>query len=373
MKVAYLLGSLSRGGTETLVLDVFKNAEKASFDFIGIHRKDGQLKDEFCATKTAFIKCSPKGFRFISYLCRLRKLLKENDVNIAHAQQFLDAIYAKLACVGTGIKIVETFHGYDFDAGWLNRLMIKLSMMLSDVICFVSEGEMRYYLDRYGKRFGAKSYVVYNGVNFDKIICKTEKSVSHNATDAPKLKLGAVGNFVRGRDQLTLCKFLHLLDKQGVDFDFYFVGRKNDNEPWRYDNCVSYCEQNGLMDKVHFMGPRSNVPELLASWDAFLYSTDHDTFGIAVVEAIAAGLPTFVNDWEVMTEITDNGKLAHLYKTKNPEDLLRVFNDFLQNRAAYEQEAQKNAVMIRQKFSIQQHLQTLSWVYKRLFKENNVD
>lgn len=71
------------------------------------------------------------------------------------------------------------------------------------------------------------------------------------------------------------------------------------------------------MDKVHFMGPRSDVPELLASWDAFLYSTDHDTFGIAVVEAIAAGLPTFVNDWEVMKlQITANWRTSTKPRTQ---------------------------------------------------------
>ena len=366
MKVAYLLGSLSRGGTETLLLDVFRNADKADFEFIGVHRKDGPYKDDFYATKPMFIKCGPKGVRFASYLRRLRNILKQNKIEVVHAQQAIDAVYAHLACMGTGIKVVETFHGYDFEAGRLNRWIVKKSMDWSDAICFVSNEEKRYYLDKYGHRYADKSHVVYNGVNFDKIICRTVKPASPKATNAPKLKLGAVGNFVAVREQMTLCKFLHLLDKKGMDFDFYFVGRKDDNEPWRYDNCVSYCEQNGLMDKVHFMGPRSDVPELLASWDAFLYSTDHDTFGIAVVEAIAAGLPTFVNDWEVMTEITDNGKLAHLYKTKNSEDLLRVFNDFLQNRAAYEQEAQENAIMIRQKFSIQQHLETLSGVYGTL-------
>lgn len=39
MKVAYLLGSLNRGGTETLLLDVFRSADKAPFSFVGIHRK----------------------------------------------------------------------------------------------------------------------------------------------------------------------------------------------------------------------------------------------------------------------------------------------------------------------------------------------
>ena len=36
MKVSCLLGSLSRGGTETLLLDVFRNADKADFEFIGV-------------------------------------------------------------------------------------------------------------------------------------------------------------------------------------------------------------------------------------------------------------------------------------------------------------------------------------------------
>lgn len=79
--------------------------------------------------------------------------------------------------------------------------MIKLSMMFSDAICFVSEEEMRYYLDRYGKRFGSKSHVVYNGVNFDKIIKRDGKSASLKASGVNvPLKLGAVGNFVVGRD-----------------------------------------------------------------------------------------------------------------------------------------------------------------------------
>ena len=81
---------------------------------------------------------------------------------------------------------------------------------------------------------------------------------------------------------------------------------------------------------------------------------------------MAAGVPTFVNDRSVMNEITDNGKLAHLYKTKNPEDLLRIFNDYLRNRVVYKREAVVNANVIREKFSIEKHLEALSGVYGKL-------
>ena len=47
MKIAYMLGSLNRGGMETLLLDVFKNARIAEYSFIGIHRKGGKYQPDF--------------------------------------------------------------------------------------------------------------------------------------------------------------------------------------------------------------------------------------------------------------------------------------------------------------------------------------
>jgi len=41
MKVSYLLGSLNRGGTETLTLDVFRKAATNGLELIGIYRKKG--------------------------------------------------------------------------------------------------------------------------------------------------------------------------------------------------------------------------------------------------------------------------------------------------------------------------------------------
>jgi len=102
--------------------------------------------------------------------------------------------------------------------------------------------------------------------------------------------------------------------------------------PHLYDDCVNYCKQNGLEYKVLFLGSRTDIPQILDQLDAFVYATDHDTFGIAVVEAMAVGVPVFVNDWEVMKEITVDGKYATLYKTKDEKDLLREFMLFLQNK-----------------------------------------
>ena len=111
-KVAYLLGSLNRGGAETLMLDVFRNAEKAPFEMIGVHRKGGAYKDDFYSAGPKMIQCAPKRFGYIRYLMQLRKLFKSERVTIVHAQQPLEVIYAYLATIGMNIPITQTFHGF---------------------------------------------------------------------------------------------------------------------------------------------------------------------------------------------------------------------------------------------------------------------
>ena len=169
MKVAYLLGSLNRGGTETLLLDVFRSADKAPFSFVGIHRKGGAYKEDFYATRPVFLQCAPAHHNIFGYIRQLRRLLQEQQVTIVHAQQYIDALYAKLATRGTNIKVVETFHGYDYGSNRMEQVLIQMSILWSDAVCFVSEAQRRYYLQKYKFHNPAKTHVVYNGIDFSKL------------------------------------------------------------------------------------------------------------------------------------------------------------------------------------------------------------
>ncbi len=399
MKVTYLLGSLNRGGTETLLYDLFRRHAEVPYEMLCIHRKGGAYKEEYYATGVPMHHLAPRNGRYITYIRQLRALLLREKVTHVHAQQYIDGISACIACRGTGIQVIETFHGYDFGAGRLGRLgrlMIGQSIRWANKVCFVSECQKRYYLQRYGLQDDpAKYFVVYNGVNFEKLdnvielpklptknrpqqreeikVLKARASASESllsqlaeaetrGSDISPLKLAMVGNFVSGRSQSSLRQFLLALHNAGVAYDFYFVGKRNEQEPWRYDDCVQFCEEHHL-DEVHFLGARSDVSAILQQLDAFIYATDHDTFGIAVIEAIAAGVPTFVNDWEVMVEITQQGHLATLYKTRDTQDLLTKFMHFSENREEYKQQAEQSAKVVRKLYSIETHIARLWEVY----------
>lgn len=369
MKIAYLFGSLNRGGTETLMLDVCKNIHLTDFDAIALYRKGGALEDEFKSTNVPFFKLSP-GKNKLIYLWKLRKLLIAQKVDIVHAQQSIDAVYAKIATFRTKIKVIQTLHGYDDLSDKKNQIM-SLAFKFSDCNIFVSNFQKEYYVKKY-KLDSKNQKTVYNGISFAKFRQKYETPDLLKNIDPAKrgLQICMVGNFVRGREQNTVCRFLKILKESNVKFDFYFVGKKDVNEPWRYDDCVEYCKQNELEECVLFLGGRSDVPAFLQNMDAFVYSTAHDTFGIAVVEAVAVGIPVFVNDWEVMKEITEEGKYATIYKTKDETDLFQKFMLFLQDKESYNLIAKENATNIIGKFSIQQHLDATTLVYKQLNHSN---
>jgi glycosyltransferase involved in cell wall biosynthesis len=378
MKVAYLLGSLNRGGTETLLLDVFQNAASNQLDAIGIYRKTGVLENDFLASGVK-MQCLPTGKNILMYLVRLRHLLKSNNITLVHAQQPIDAIYGLLASIFLRIKIVLTLHGYDFADSKLSLMLLKFILKNTSVNIYVSDSQRKYYTRKY-KLNTAKQQTVYNGISFDKLHIEStvirDATLSHTpnsnnlrleyqlSTDT--LLLASVGNFVPGRDQYSICKFLKLLKESGIDFQFVFIGKRNDSTPERYERCVKFISDNNLSKNVHFLGSRNDVPDILFQLDAFVYSTEHDTFGIAVVEAMACGIPVFVNDWEVMTEITENGNLASLYKTKDENDLFRQFSLFLQHKGLYIEKAKLASKVVRNKYGIENHISNLKTIYSNL-------
>lgn len=361
-KVAYLLGSLNRGGTETLLFDVMQKVQMHPFEAFLYYRKSGGvLESDFQKTSVPTSRLIPR-FPFDPiYLYRLRMIMLKNGIQIVHAQQYLDAIYAKIALLGSEIKIVQTYHGYDYGESAKGNAMIRWIAPRIDKNIFVSHTQKDYFQKELHLPAN-KVEVVYNGVNFDKLKDRQTK-------DNIRLQIGTVGSFNAVRDQFTLCQFLKRLYDANVDFDFYFVGGRNEKEPWLYDECVSYCQKQGLKEKVHFIGVRNDVPDLLSKWDAFLYSTDHDTFGIAVVEAMAAGLPVFVNDWGVMKEVTQNGEWATLYETKNSNDLYEKFLVFLQQKSIMLQQAEANASKVRNAYSIEHHIDALHKLYQKVLNQ----
>lgn len=355
MTIACLFGSLNRGGTETLMLDVFRTVNPGQFSLMGIYRKEGVLLKDFNASGKDMLFL-PVRMNPVSYLLRLRKLVENQGIDILHAVQSLDAVLAAIACAGLKVKVVQTIHGFDSGSSIIYKLLINWSLRVSDVNVFVSNYQRDYYTEKYFRMGKIKSEVVYNGIAMDKFLPKVQLQESH------QLQILTVGNFNAVRDQLTLCKFALRLKNESINFKWIFAGKRIENEAWRYDQCVQFVRDNQLDDRVIFAGVRNDVPELLSQSDLFVYASDHDTFGIAVVEAMAAGVPVLVNDWPVMKEITNGGEWATIYNTSDENDFFMKLKPALN--------ATTSEVEVKKRFSIQEHIrQLIQSVYQPILNQ----
>ncbi len=363
MKVAFFLGSLNRGGTEMLTLDIFQRKETLPFEPILVYRNEGTLSDAYHATGVPRYRLKPQGSK-LRYLKDLRQLLKREGVDILHAQTLTNALFGILCTACSRVKLVFTFHGLFSSKS--NLPARHLAIWCADASVFVS-GYVRDWYFRHTlfcpKR---RCHLVYNGINFDKIETPyPEPAFFGECESTPGIRLGMVGNFVNGRSQIVVCKALKLLKDKGADFHFYFIGKPSEVEPGLFDACVNYCRENGLSSSVHFLGSRGDVPAILQHLDGFVFSTVRDTFGIAVIEALSAGLPVIANDWDVMKELSGEGHWFELFKSGDEHDCCDKMLELIAHMESRKEKARRDASAVKALYSIDHHIAALNQVYEK--------
>jgi glycosyltransferase involved in cell wall biosynthesis len=191
---------------------------------------------------------------------------------------------------------------------------------------------------------------------------RTELGLAEDAT-----LLGMIANFYldRRKDQLTVCKALPAVFAREPSAHFVFVGGSV-GATQLFDECVSYCRQQGISGRVHYLGQRSDIPDVLNSLDLFVLSSRWEGSPISVMEAMMKGVPTVLSDIGPLKEVSGDGKYSVLFEAGNAEELAARLAELLadhDSRATLVATAKQWAM---NEFSIENHIANLSRLYNSL-------
>ncbi len=377
MRVLQLIGSLSTGGYEILVLNSLKYAKQFGIKYFVVYNQDGNLGGQFKQSSVQ-MGLIPRKSASIIYIIKLIKFTKDNHIQIIHAHNPLLCVCAILTSLFTKVKVVYTNHGYL--GSYIGMMgLIKhhyktfyywVASKYAQVNIFVSNSYKRRFVKDSKIEEIQNPIIVYNGIDVDYL--NSGKSVLKKELGLPNdsFLMGMVGNFVgrgdsisSGRDQLTICYSLPYILMQIPRAYFVFIGKTDDKV---FEQCKEFIVSKHMSDKVFFLGSRTDIPDILASLDLFVYSSLDETFGIAVIESIISGTVTLVNDLEVFQELSDQENLTNIFKTKDTADLSNAVYKIYRDYQYYLDKAKTAAEKAIRKYSIYTYMQSMSRIYHNI-------
>jgi len=316
--------ALLRGGAERLLVELATRLDRARFDpAVACFRQEAFADELAAAGRTVHIVPKRRAFD-IGLLFRLRRLVRRERIAVVHAHDLQSATYGLLAGRLAGVPAILTVHGLGIfrqkRSAWL---LPRLGHRLARVV-FVGHWLQRVAADfrslSPGERDGVRvpmafhprrPLVVHNGVDTERFHpgppdpeLRAELGVGEGA-----LVVGSVGNLRAVKDHPCLLRAFAFATQvvkapggTGILPVLVLVG----DGPER-PALEALARELGIEGAVRFAGARADVPRLLRLFDVFALSSQTEGISVALLEAMATGLPAVVTDTGGNPEVVQGG------------------------------------------------------------------
>lgn len=171
-----------------------------------------------------------------------------------------------------------------------------------------------------------KCDVIYNGLEFQRILQKSEWSINKNYISI--IVIGRLNHHMKGQDLLIDAAQLLVQANRIRGLKIFFFGEGNSKE---------YLKQKiveaKLTDTIFFKGNKDRdwIFKHLHKFDLLIQPSRMEGFGLSVVEAMLARVPVLSANIEGPGEIIKNGKYGFLFNTGDSKDLADQMEYVLNN------------------------------------------
>lgn len=302
----------------------------------------------------------------ISALTALRRFLREGDYDIIHSHSPFPSSIARLVKPrGQVSGFVHTEHSLPGSRNLITRAANRVTYPLCDVVISVSRvvGDS---VEGVWPLRPKSTCLIHGGVDETAMNTATPervKAVRHaiGIPDGDQV----VGNLAHLREQKGLDIWLDAaakISETESETSFVVVGREK--APGYQSALESRARSLGIGDRMHFVGFQQDPYPFLGMFDVFLMSSEFEGFPIALVEAMAMGIPVVSTDVGGVREAV--GDTALLTRPGDATGLADRVVDLLQDENRRKQLAIVARKRANDEFTIESMVTKIEQIYEEL-------
>ena len=256
----------------------------------------------------------------------LKKVIDEGHYDIVHCHTPVGAALTRLAAEDArkkGTKVFYTAHGFHFYDGaplvnWLTYYPVeKYLARKTDVLITINKEDYNR-----AKKFKAGKVVYVSGVGIDLSKFKSKPYIRGQKRQELGFKeddflLLSVGELIERKNHRVVLEALAKLKKEPIyDHLYYLICGIGVLE----DELKKLADDLGISDRVKFLGYRRDISDICNAVDVFVFMSYQEGLPVALMEAMACGLPVICSKIRGNTDLVDDGDNG-VFAVNNPDDV----------------------------------------------------
>jgi glycosyltransferase involved in cell wall biosynthesis len=352
--IVHFIHDLGRGGAETILVTTVR--ELSEYRNVVVTLTDSnEFGNEFVCDKNICLNIKHP-FLFLFYALKFRKVLREEKADIVHARLFWPMLIARLG-TPRSIPLVTTIHAYiatsleykKWFIRWLDKITYRAhkSFMMAD-----SKGA----LEEYFSFLGLKPYKARSPYTF--VDTKLFTALHQPSEKEDVIRLISVGRLSKQKNHKYLVEAFQQLTNE--KFELHIYGRYH-----LYDELKEAIEKTGV--KIVLKGQVNNINEIITGYDIFVMSSLYEGFSLAVLEAMALGMPLMLSDIASFREQCED--TAIYFDLNNPDDFVQKLRALATDRKKLAELSAATRKRVLENFTLQHHLKIVREVYEDVLNE----
>jgi glycosyltransferase involved in cell wall biosynthesis len=318
MRIVQFVNNLDMGGLERLAVDLaYCQLAEGHQPFIYCLTHPGRIAAEAAARGVTVRSFEKPAGPHLSTVWKIVKQLRRDRPDVMHTHNHLVHHYGVLAGSLAGVPvIVNTRHRGEFrlvnePAGSTittespdkkSDLIFRATLPWVGSVVLISEATRQFFI-KYRGVPAAKTRVILNGANLDKFLSAS----AHPGSVLPRVRFGIAARMVQEKDHFTLLRAFALVVAEIPQAELHIAGDGS-----LRGRLESFTQELKLADRVTFLGALPHTAEFLSQLDIFVLSSLSEGLPLALLEAMAAGLPVVSTRAGGVEEAAVDGKNAYL-------------------------------------------------------------